>query len=90
MAKSKGKKVSSGGPHKKHGPKKHMFRWCGPMKHSMAKTGILSKYCDKESFAQALAAKGIKSSIDSMWKTFISLPTREEQKTWFKNLSNQK
>jgi hypothetical protein len=49
MAKGKGKKVSSGGPHKKHGPKRHMFRWAGAMKHEFAKSGLLSKYNDFES-----------------------------------------
>ena len=86
MAKGKGKKVSSGGPHKNHGPKKHMHSWTGPMKWQFGKMGALTKYTDKESFAQALASKGIKSSVDSMWKTFTSLP-KEEQKNYFKNLS---
>ena len=89
MAKGKGKKVSSGGPHKKHGPKKHMHSWTGPLKWKFGQMGALTKYSDKESFAQSLNAKGIKSSIDSLWNNFLSLP-KEERRSWFKNLSKEK
>ena len=84
MAKGKGKKVSSGGPHKKHGPKKHRFKEYKPMIHAFAKTGILSKFSNRESWEQSLTDKGVRNIDDSLWKEFISL-SRKEQVEWFKN-----
>ena len=50
MAKGKGKKVASGGPHKKHGPKKKMFHcWSSTMRWHFAKAGLLTKYNNFES-----------------------------------------
>ena len=86
MAKGKGKKVSSGGPHKKHGPKRHMFKEYKPMIHSIAKTGLLSKYYDKESFELALSARGIRQNVNAYWHEFVLLPTVAAKKEWFKNL----
>ena len=82
MAKGKGgKKVSaSSGLRKKHGPKRHMFKDYKPMVHSIAKTGILSKYYDKESFELALSARGIRQNVNAYWAEFIKIPTLAEKK----------
>ena len=54
MAKGKGKKVSSGGPHKKHGPKKKMFHtYSKCIRIEMAKLGMLKKNVDSESRDQS-------------------------------------
>ena len=58
MAKGKGKKVSSGGPHKKHGPKRHLFRDYKPMIKAFADAGLLSKYDNYESWVLACQARG--------------------------------
>ena len=86
MAKGKGKKVSSGGPHKKHGPKRHLFKEYKPMIHVIAKTGLLSKYYNYESFVLACNARGKRNASKEEFNTFASLP-REQQKEYFKNLS---
>ena len=86
MAKGKGKKVSSGGPHKKHGPKRHLFKEYKPMIHVIAKTGLLSKYYNYESFVLACNARGKINASKEEFNTFASLP-REQQKEYFKNLS---
>jgi len=85
MAKGKGKKVSSGGPHKKHGPKRHLHSWCGAMKHDFAKSGLLSKYYDFESWQLAMAARGCKKADYNEFKAFAVL-TMEEKKAYFANL----
>ena len=86
MAKGRGKSTSSGGPHKKHGPKKHLFRWTGPMKQSFAQTGILSKYYNRESFELAVAAKGFKFNTGDLWIEFSKLPDLNAKKNWFKTI----
>ena len=86
MAKGKGgKKVSSGGPHKKHGPKKHMFRWTGPMKKQFADAGLLSKYSDFESWQLAVAARGNRKATYADFQAFVVL-SLEEKKAYFANL----
>ena len=89
MAKGKGGKPSvSAGPklRKKHGPKKHLFKEYKPMIKAMADAGLLDKYHNKESFALALASRGIKKDVDAMWHQFQMLPDRAAQVEWFKNL----
>ena len=83
---AKGKKASSGGSHKSHGPKKNMFRWAKPMKHSLAKTGVLSKYYDFEAWQQAVQAKGKRNAGQAEFRAFFVL-TDEEKKAYFENLS---
>ena len=62
MAKGKGKKVSSGGPHKKHGPKKKMWHcWSSTMRMHFAKAGLLKKEHNFESWQQACQAKGARN-----------------------------
>ena len=83
MAKGKGgKPTASAGLklRKKHGPKRHMFRDYKPMVHSIAKTDILSKYYDKESFELALSARGIRQNVNAYWAEFIKIPTLAEKK----------
>ena len=70
---------------KKHGPKRHMFKDYKPMVHVFAQAGVLSKYCEYESFAQSCAARGVKSGVAEMWDEFKYLP-RDEQDEYFANL----
>ena len=85
MAKGKGKKVSSGGPHKKHGPKRHLHAWCGAMKKDFADAGLLSKYEDFESWQLAMAARGCKKADKAEFSRFVVL-SLEEKKAYFANL----
>ena len=58
MAKGKKKGVSSGGPHKKHGPKKKMFhKYPKCIRIAMAKSGMLKKDIDPEAREQSESAK---------------------------------
>ena len=58
MAKGKKKSVSSGGPHKKHGPKKKMFhKYSKCIRIEMAKLGMLKKDVDSEAKQQSIDAK---------------------------------
>lgn len=71
---------------KSHGPKKKMWHcWDSTTRIHFAKAGILTKYYNKESFTQAVNAKGIRNNIDALWSEFKNLP-KQEQKAWFKNL----
>ena len=57
MAKGK-KSSSSGGPHKKHGPKKRMFHaYPKALRIEMAKLGMLKKDVDPEARQQSIDAK---------------------------------
>ena len=85
MAKGKGKKVSSGGPHKKHGPKRHMFKEYKPMIRAFADAGLLSKYHNYESWQLAMAARGCRKADYNDFKAFVVL-SLEEKKAYFKNL----
>ena len=86
MAKGKGKKSSSGGPHKKHGPKKKMWHcWDSTMRLHFAKAGLLTKYHNRESFDQSMTAKGIRTDIASLWAEFIAL-SDDDKKEWFKTV----
>lgn len=85
MAKGKRKGGSSGGPHKNHGPKKHLFKEYKPMVHIFAQTGILSKYYNYESWAMACNAKGKKQTPHSEFQEFLRLKP-EEKKLFFKEL----
>lgn len=85
MAKGKGKKVASSGPHKKHGPKKKMFhQWSSTMRLHLSKCGLLSKYHNKESWEQSLTSKGVRTLDNELWKEFSHLSI-DERKEWFKN-----
>ena len=84
MAKGKKKGASSGGPHKNHGPKRHMHAWCGSMKKDFADAGLLTKYHDYESWQQSMAARGRKDITRAEFNKFVLL-SREEQKEYFKS-----
>ena len=88
MAKGKKKSGSSGGPHKKHGPKRHLFKEYKPMIHVIAKTGLLSKYSNYESFVLACSARGKRNPSKQEFMEFTLL-TREQQTEYFKSLSNK-
>ena len=87
MAKGKGKKgASAGGPHKKHGPKRHLhhqFSKC--IRMQIAKSGLLSKYHDFESWQLAVAARGKRSASYSEFQQFVVLPM-DKKKEYFETL----
>lgn len=90
MAKGKGKKVSSGGPHKKHGPKRKLFHeWSKVTRMDLAKSGVLTKYYNKTSFELSLQARGIRNIPSWLWDEMISLPTQKEKEEWFKGLKSR-
>ena len=83
MAKGK-KSGASSGLRKNHGPKRHMHAWCGAMKQDFAKSGLLSKYYDFESWSQACQARGSKHVTYEDFQEFRKLKF-EDQKAYFKN-----
>ena len=89
MAKGKGKGGSSGGPHKKHGPKTKRFHgYSKCLRMAMSKHGVLTKYCDREAFDQAVTARGVRKDIDALWKDYIEhwCETPEKKKEFFLQL----
>ena len=84
---AKAKKSTSGGPHKKHGPKRHQFS-CYPkaVRIALAKSGLLSKYTDEESWRLACFDRGCKNASHESWRVFCALPSREAQDKWFADL----
>ena len=81
MAKGKGKKVASGGPHKKHGPKKKMFHcWSSTMRWHFAKAGLLSKYNNFEAWQQACQAKGKRDATYANFCEFVKLDKEAKDK----------
>lgn len=89
MAKGKAKKVSSGGPHKKHGPKKHMFKEYKPMIRQFAQLGLLNKYNEYESWVLACTARGKRNTPYDEFIKFSTL-SREEKDKYFDNLRKEK
>lgn len=85
MAKGKGKKSASTGPHKKHGPKRHLFKEYKPMIKAMADAGLLSKYDNYESWVLACQARGKRNVTKRDFNEFVVLPL-EEKKAYFRNL----
>lgn len=88
MAKGKGGSKSSGGPHKSHGPKRHLFKEFKPMVHLFAKAGLLSKYNNYESFCLACSARGKRNPTRKDFSEFVGL-SREKQKEYFASLSSK-
>ncbi len=88
MEKGKGgKKVSSGGPHKKHGPKKKMWHcWSSTMRLHFARAGLLDKYHNFESWQQAVQAKGKRNATEAEFKEFVKL-SDEEKKAYFASIT---
>ena len=85
MAKGKGKKSSSGGPHKNHGPKKHLFKEYKPIIKAMADAGLLSKYYNYDSFSSACSSKGKRNPSKHDFNDFFVL-SKEDKKGYFKGL----
>ena len=85
MAKGKGKKSASSGPHKKHGPKKHLHKDYKPMIKAFADCGLLTKYNDYESWCIACNARGKRITSKEEFKEFSALPL-EKKKEYFKSL----
>jgi hypothetical protein len=95
MAKPKKGGLKSSGPHKNHGPKRKLFKEFKPMIHTIAKTGVLSKYYNLESFMLACQARGLKSGGMAEWKNRFSfftqdLKNRAEQNEWLRNCKHYK
>ena len=87
MVKGKGKKVASGGPHKKHGPKKKMFHcWSSTIRMSLAKEGLLTKYNNFEAWQQSMQSKGRRETSHNDFLKFVNL-SKEEKDAYFKQLS---
>lgn len=85
MAKGKGKKVSSGGPRKPHGPKKHLHKDYKPMIKAFADCGLLTKFNDYESWCIACNARGKRITTKEEFKDFSAL-SLEKKKEYFKSL----
>lgn len=85
MGKGKGRKIGGGGPHKNHGPKRHMFNWAGTSKQEFGAAGLLNKYNNFESWQLACTAKGKKSSTMDEFKEFVCL-SMEAKRAFFKNI----
>ena len=85
MAKGKGGSKSSGGPHKKHGPKRKLFKEFKPMIKAFADAGLLDKYHNYESFCLACNARGKRNPTKQEFKEFTLLPY-EKQKEYFTSL----
>ena len=85
MAKGKGGSKSSGGSHKNHGPKKHLFKEFKPMIKGFADTGLLSKYYNFDSFVSACSARGKRNPSKHDFNDFLALPMKDK-KDYFKNI----
>ena len=85
MAKGKGKGGASSGPHKKHGPKRHLFKEFKPLVKAFADAGLLDKYHNYESWMLACAAKGKRNASRSELNAFVILPM-EEKKKYFNDM----
>jgi len=61
---------------KNHGPKRHLWHGYDKVgRIDFGRIGILSKYWDKESFALAANARGIKADINELWAEYSVLKT---------------
>lgn len=76
---AKPKRGMHSGPHKNHGPKRHMFKELKPMVHVFGKAGMLTKYTSEESFILACQARGRKNVTHKDWAEFIALKTNAEK-----------
>lgn len=86
MAKGKGGSKASAGPHKKHGPKRKLFKEYKPMIKAFADAGLLTKYNNYESFCLACNARGKRNPTRREFTEFTYL-TKEKQKEYFATLS---
>ncbi len=61
---------------KNHGPKRHLWHGLDKVgRIDMGACGCLNKYWDKESFALACNARGVKMCINELWDEYKLLPT---------------
>ena len=89
MAKGKGKKVASSGPHKKHGPKRKLHHcWTSTMRKHFADVGLLSKYYNYESWTLSVQARGRRDASRNDFNDFVKL-SREEKDNYFKNIKKK-
>ena len=86
MAKGKGGSKSSGGPHKKHGPKRHLFKEYKPMIKAFADSGLLNKYHNYESFVLACDARGKRNASRQEFNSFVCL-SMEDKKKYFQSIT---
>lgn len=74
---------------KNHGPKRHLWHAYGKVHRiKFAQDGILSKYWDKESFALACNARGVKICINELWDEYKLLKTCVEKDAYLKELQD--
>lgn len=86
MAKGKKKSMSSGGPHKKHGPKRKLFHeWSSTMRKHFANAGLLSKNYNYESFTLSCNARGKRNVSKNDFNDFVKL-SQEEKDRYFENM----
>lgn len=83
---AKPKRGSHSGPHKSHGPKRHMWKDFKPLVKSIADAGLLSKYHCYESWSLACNARGIKNPRKEDFNRFVLLKTVKEKDDYFKSL----
>lgn len=83
---AKPKKGSHSGPHKNHGPKRHLFKDFKPLVHVFGKMGLLTKYNNFESFVLACNARGKKNPTKADFDKFVLLD-RKHQDEYLKSLS---
>lgn len=84
---AKGKRKSSGGAVKMHGPKRKLFHeWSRSIRIHLANAGLLDKYSHFESFKLACVARGLKNPTMAHFDQMRFLKTRKEQDEWFKNI----
>lgn len=83
---AKPKRGSHSGPHKSHGPKRHMWKDFKPLVKPIADAGLLSKYHCYESWSLACNARGIKNPRKEDFNRFVLLKTVKEKDDYFKSL----
>ena len=61
---------------KNHGPKRYLWHGLDKVgRIDMGACGCLTKYWDKESFALACNARGVKICVNELWDEYKLLPT---------------
>lgn len=64
--------------HKKHGPKRHLFKDYKPMVTVFAEAGLLDKFNCYDSFMLAMMARGHKNGIEYLWERYKYLSKAEK------------
>ena len=74
---------------KNHGPKRHLWHGLDKVgRIDMGACGCLSKYWDKESFALACNARGVKMCINELWDEYKLLPTCVAKNEYLANIKD--